>query len=619
MGPCDARRLDHGGLRRLDRAAVGGAPGAAFYAETRPIGRAFGVPEDAAAGGLRGVRRVRGGDARARRAGPRVAVARELAGVVLHPPLAPLARRRSGGYRRPRTTGRCGRRSGCCRPASARSTGCRGGRASAPCRLAVAGWRAWRPLLPAGVPADAEGAPDRRARPTPAGTDRNRTADLHGRARGEPARRRRTWRTARAPKRVELTSATSVGIRRARTVPSVDAGNDGLRSARERRAACRVERWSSSGRRVDRRSRHVLAQRGPERGRAHPPPRRRRAGCRPGCRPSRSSRRRVRVDRPVERGRRAPAARVAGPAWTGPTKSAAASSANGSLAWSLPTSPVEPLVGRLVGGEVAQVRAATPVGIQMSPAIPCRTRRPTATTCERRYGYDAEPPLQDVEGVRRRVEHGRAGRARPVVDPDRRIAHDPRPRPVVRGRGDREVADVRGREHLGQAVGADRRSGRPSSRTRASRVVSIRDLAPSGSIGVSNGSPWFGRSNGRSAAHPRQPAIQVDHAVRPREQPVRARQAAAQRRAVADVDRVVPPTGEQTPPSGTMIVWSLITVAPTAAPSTRDRAEAHPAEPRGDRVELDPVDRGARRVRDVGGRVHARSCAVPHDSRSDAS
>ncbi len=76
-----------------------------FYAETRPIGRAFGVPEDLLPVDLGGFEAYMAG-----MLGPdgpvRVsAVARELAGVVLRPPLAPLAASPAGtdrgGRRRP--------------------------------------------------------------------------------------------------------------------------------------------------------------------------------------------------------------------------------------------------------------------------------------------------------------------------------------------------------------------------------------------------------------------------------------------------------------------------------------------------------------------------------------
>ena len=45
VGPRHAGRVDHRGLRRVARAAVPADRRAAFYAETRPIGRAFGVPD----------------------------------------------------------------------------------------------------------------------------------------------------------------------------------------------------------------------------------------------------------------------------------------------------------------------------------------------------------------------------------------------------------------------------------------------------------------------------------------------------------------------------------------------------------------------------------------------
>ena len=65
---------------------------AAFYEETRPVGRAFGVPDALLPADLEAFERYVAEHAR-RRPGPvRVsAVARELAGVVLRPPLGPLA------------------------------------------------------------------------------------------------------------------------------------------------------------------------------------------------------------------------------------------------------------------------------------------------------------------------------------------------------------------------------------------------------------------------------------------------------------------------------------------------------------------------------------------------
>ena len=55
-------------------------------------------------------------------------------------------------------------------------------------------------------------------------------------------------------------------------------------------------------------------------------------------------------------------------------------------------------------------------------------------------------------------------------------------------------------------------------------------------------------------------------------------------------------------PSGTLIVWSLIVAADGRAVDPR-RLEADAAEPGGDRVELDPIDRGAGRVPDRRARV----------------
>ena len=88
-------------------------------------------------------------------------VARELAGVVLRPPLAPLATllplpagQAAAVLRRippAPTPGPCGRPSGCCRRPSARTTGSSWGPVErAVSAWLVAGWRGWRPLLPAG-------------------------------------------------------------------------------------------------------------------------------------------------------------------------------------------------------------------------------------------------------------------------------------------------------------------------------------------------------------------------------------------------------------------------------------------------------------------------------------
>ena len=89
-------------------------------------------------------------------------VARELARTILRPPLAPLAKLappevvyavRPVLERIPieRTAGRCGRPSGCCRPAVREEYGLRWGPLErAVSAWLVAGWRAWRPLIPTG-------------------------------------------------------------------------------------------------------------------------------------------------------------------------------------------------------------------------------------------------------------------------------------------------------------------------------------------------------------------------------------------------------------------------------------------------------------------------------------
>ena len=92
VGPRDARRLDD--RRRTTRGSsrCRARDARRYYEETRPIGRAFGVPDALLPRRSRGVRRVRRGDARRRTA--RSASRRSPASspaVVLRPPLAPLA------------------------------------------------------------------------------------------------------------------------------------------------------------------------------------------------------------------------------------------------------------------------------------------------------------------------------------------------------------------------------------------------------------------------------------------------------------------------------------------------------------------------------------------------
>jgi uncharacterized protein (DUF2236 family) len=133
---------------------------AAFYAETRPIGRAFGVPEDLLPVDLDAfeayVAEMLAPDGPLRVS----ATARELGRAVLDPPLAPLAAWLPGGD---------GVRSALARvpprayawtlwpavellpPAVREAYGLRWGqRERLVSRWLVAGWRAWRPLLPEG-------------------------------------------------------------------------------------------------------------------------------------------------------------------------------------------------------------------------------------------------------------------------------------------------------------------------------------------------------------------------------------------------------------------------------------------------------------------------------------
>lgn len=134
---------------------------AAFYAETRPIGRAFGVPEDLLPADIAAFEAYMGamlGPAGPVRVSP---VARELAGIVLRPPLAPLAPLLPGptaSVARTLASIPPGAYSWTLwpsvglLPASVRDDyGLAWGRRErAVSAWLVAGWRGWRPLLPAG-------------------------------------------------------------------------------------------------------------------------------------------------------------------------------------------------------------------------------------------------------------------------------------------------------------------------------------------------------------------------------------------------------------------------------------------------------------------------------------
>jgi len=159
---------------------LSGARRSAFYAETRPIGRAFGVPDSLLPMDIEGFDRYLAGMLDA--TGPvRVsAVARGLAGVVLRPPLAPLA------PLLPLPTGVTGAAlerlpvsvyawtlwpSVGLLPASVREDyGLPwGARERLVAAWLVAGWRAWRPVLPESFRQMPKArAADRRMRP-PAG------------------------------------------------------------------------------------------------------------------------------------------------------------------------------------------------------------------------------------------------------------------------------------------------------------------------------------------------------------------------------------------------------------------------------------------------------------------
>ena len=101
----------------------------------------------------------------------------------------------------------------------------------------------------------------------------------------------------------------------------------------------------------------VPAERRPEQRRAHPRASRRRAGCRPGCRRSRSSRR-CRSGRSTGRAGRSAPARPRSPVSVARDEVGHRLVRERLARLVVADQPVEPLVRDLVGDEVAQVRAA---------------------------------------------------------------------------------------------------------------------------------------------------------------------------------------------------------------------------------------------------------------------
>jgi uncharacterized protein (DUF2236 family) len=134
---------------------------AAFYLETRPIGRALGVPDDLLPADLAAFETYL--EAMLGPSGPvHVSpVARELAGTIIRPPIAPLAHWLPGWLRAGRLLGRVPVATYAWTmwpsvgllPATVRDDyRLRWGlREELTCRWLVPGWRTWRPLLPAAV------------------------------------------------------------------------------------------------------------------------------------------------------------------------------------------------------------------------------------------------------------------------------------------------------------------------------------------------------------------------------------------------------------------------------------------------------------------------------------
>ena len=160
VGPCHPGRLDDGRRRRVAGAAVRGASRDLLRGDATDRA-GIRRPRRAAAGRRRRVRprmsrrcsrpTGRSGSRRSPASSPRSSCGRRSR---RWPRCCRSRRRRCGrswrASRPPRTPGRCGRRSACCRRRSATTTACRGvPRERLVSAWLVAGFRAWRPLLPA--------------------------------------------------------------------------------------------------------------------------------------------------------------------------------------------------------------------------------------------------------------------------------------------------------------------------------------------------------------------------------------------------------------------------------------------------------------------------------------
>ena len=314
------------------------------YVETKPIGRAFGVPEALLPPDLDAfeayVARMLGPDGPVQ-PGP---LARELAAVILHPPLARWLPRRAAPDRIPPVptldpvAGD--------RPAAASVRDAYELRLGRPRAAGVGLARRGLACLATADPAA--------CRQMPKALAADRVASRHAGAIPRAGRRRPAYESSRGNLGLNIVARKSIGVAASSASSSVTVAAELVAVVRD-----------------------VPAERGPERRGAHPL-----AGIVEQVATLDVDRlvvagRGVRVDRAIQRRRRAAAA--AAEAQDGSGDEVGGGLIGERLArLVVADEPVEPLVGGLVGGEIAQVRACPcRAGSRSGPATPCRTRRPT--------------------------------------------------------------------------------------------------------------------------------------------------------------------------------------------------------------------------------------------------
>ena len=207
-------------------------------------------------------------------------------------------------------------------------------------------------------------------------------------------------------------------------------------------------------------------------------------------------------------------------------------------------------------------------------------------------GIRAQPRFQLPHRGRHRTHHRGRREARPGRHADGRVADVHLRRPVVHGGGQHEVPNVgRGDRHV-EAVGGDRRpfAGRGHPQAGVGAQPQDHPRADRGDERIAEGRPV----EGRPAAHPGDPAVEVRDPVSPREQPVAARRGRPERGGEGNHDHGRFGHGKDAPERDDDGL--VVEPGSDGVSVHRHRAETERTERPHDGVELQAVDATARAV-----------------------